>query len=310
VKQGIVRAINATPAWILVVIQSVSLYVATGLVKDAFSEIEPLYAAWYRVGFLALALLAWRRPWRKSVRKNLPRKRRAWVTIVILGVAITVMNTVFYIAVDNMDMGIAVSIEFLGPLTVAVVTGKDWHERVGIVVAALGVVLLAGISFASPSSGNFMVGFIAILCSASMWGTYIVVGRKVSFTGHSIDYLTIAVAIGFALQSLFLAVPAVAAVIHPRAGASWSLGGVGALKLVALLMCGSLLGSFLPYVLDQLIMPRLTSGAFSVMQSINPAAAVVVGLAFGEIPSILELVGIVMVMVAVIVTFSGDRHPA
>jgi inner membrane transporter RhtA len=75
-------------------------------------------------------------------------------------------------------------------------------------------------------------------------------------------------------------------------------------------MCGSLLGSFLPYVLDQLIMPRLTSGAFSVMQSINPAAAVVVGLAFGEIPSILELVGIVMVMVAVIVTFSGDRHPA
>ncbi|MCI1984926.1 MAG: EamA family transporter [Bifidobacteriaceae bacterium] len=307
------RAINATPVWILVVIQSVSLYVSTGLVKDAFSEIEPVYAAWYRVGFLALALLAWRRPWRKSVRSRFPKistDKKAWLNIVILGLAITVMNTVFYIAVDNMDMGIAVSIEFLGPLTVAVITGKDWHERVGIVIAATGVVLLAGISFASPQSGNFLVGFIAILCSACMWGVYIVAGRKISFTGHSIDYLTVAVTIGWVVQSVFLAVPAVRAVVWPRVGATWSLSAEGALKLVLLLLCASVLGSFLPYVLDQLIMPRLTSGAFSVMQSINPAAAVVVGLAFGEIPTILELVGIVMVIVAVLVTFSGDRYPA
>jgi inner membrane transporter RhtA len=304
------RAINATPVWILVVVQSVSLYVATGLVKDAFSEIEPVYAAWYRVGFLALALVAWRRPWRKSVREHLPDEWRAWLNIVILGIAITVMNTVFYVAVDNMDMGIAVSIEFLGPLTVAVITGKDWHERVGIVIATAGVVLLAGISFAAPSSGNFLVGFIAILCSACMWGVYIVTGRKVSFTGHSIDYLTIAVGIGFVLQSLVLGVPAVKAVVWPRSGATWSLGVSGASKLVLLLLCVSLMGSFLPYVLDQLIMPRLTSGAFSVMQSINPAAAVAVGLAFGEIPSIPELIGIVMVIIAVLVTFSGDRYPA
>lgn len=302
---------NATPAWILVVIQSISLYIATGLVKDAFSEIDPLYAAWYRMGFLVLALVPWRRPWRKSVRARLPHKDfSAWRTIVILGVAITVMNTVFYVAVDNMDMGIAVSIEFLGPLTVAVITGKDWHERVGIFIAAAGVVLLAGVSFANPGEGNFLLGFVAILCSATMWGTYIVAGRKVSFTGHSIDYLTLSVCIGFALQSLLLAVPAVKAVAHPKAGATWSLGPGGAVKLVLLLACVSLLGSFLPYVMDLLIMPRLSSGTFSVMQSINPAAAVVVGLAFGEIPNIPELAGIVLVIVAVLVTFSGDRNPA
>ena len=244
------------------------------------------------------------------MREHLPDEWRAWLNIVILGIAITVMNTVFYVAVDNMDMGIAVSIEFLGPLTVAVITGKDWHERVGIVIATAGVVLLAGISFAAPSSGNFLVGFIAILCSACMWGVYIVTGRKVSFTGHSIDYLTIAVGIGFVLQSLVLGVPAVKAVVWPRSGATWSLGVSGASKLVLVLLCVSLMGSFLPYVLDQLIMPRLTSGAFSVMQSINPAAAVAVGLAFGEIPSIPELIGIVMVIIAVLVTFSGDRYPA
>jgi inner membrane transporter RhtA len=181
---------------------------------------------------------------------------------------------------------------------------------VGISLAALGVILLAGISFAGPSSGNFLVGFIAILCSASMWGTYIVAGRKISFSGRSIDSLAVAMGIGFVVQSLVLGVPAVRAVIWPRAGASWSLGPVGALKLVALLLCVSMLGSFLPYVMDQLIMPRLSSGAFSVMQSINPAVAVVVGLAFGEIPTIWELVGIAMVIVAVIVTFSGDRNPA
>lgn len=310
-KQWVVKVMNATPAWILVVIQSVSLYIATGLVKDAFSEIEPIYAAWYRVGFLALALVLWRRPWRKSVRKNFPHHDWcSWRTIAVLGIAIMVMNTVFYVAVDNMDMGIAVSIEFLGPLTVAVVTGRDWHERLGIVIAAVGVVLLAGVSFANPGEGNFLLGFIAILCSATMWGIYIIAGRKVSFTGHSIDYLSVAVCIGFAVQSLFLAVPSVKAVMYPKPGATWSVGTAGGVKLVLLLVCVSLLGSFFPYVMDQMIMPRLSSGSFSVIQSINPAAAVAVGLAFGEIPNVAELIGIVMVIAAVLVTFSGDRNPA
>ncbi len=79
------------------------------------------------------------------------------------GLWLVLMNTLFYVAISNMDMGIAVSIEFLGPLSVAVITGKSWRERVGIGIAAVGVVLLAGISLANPSgNGTFLYGLIAI----------------------------------------------------------------------------------------------------------------------------------------------------
>lgn len=67
----------------------------------------------------------------------------------------------------------------LGPLSVAVITGKSWRERVGIGIAAVGVVLLAGISLANPSgNGTFLYGLIAILIGGSMWGMYIITGRR------------------------------------------------------------------------------------------------------------------------------------
>ena len=70
------------------------------------------------------------------------------------------------------------------------------------------------------------------------------------------------------------------------------------------------MASFIPYVVEQITLRRTTSGAFSVMQSINPAMAVAVGLAFGEVPSVGEIVGVALVICAVIVTFSGDAAPA
>ncbi len=67
------------------------------------------------------------------------------------------------------------------------------------------------------------------------------------------------------------------------------LSPAGSLKLLALLFVISLMASFIPYVVEQITLRRTTSGAFSVMQSINPAMAVAVGLAFGEIPSVGEI---------------------
>lgn len=193
----------------------------------------------------------------------------------------------------------------------AVITGKSWRERVGIGIAAVGVVLLAGISLANPSgNGTFLYGLIAILIGGSMWGMYIITGRRVAAGGNSLDNLCIAVTIGWLVQSLFLGVPAVSHVVHPKADATWALEPGGSLKLLALLFVISLMASFIPYVVEQITLRRTTSGAFSVMQSINPAMAVAVGLAFGEIPSVGEIIGVALVICAVIVTFSGDAAPA
>ena len=96
----------------------------------------------------------------------------------------------------------------------------------------------------------------------------------------------------------------------PQGRCTWALEPGGSLKLLALLFVISLMASFIPYVVEQITLRRTTSGAFSVMQSINPAMAVAVGLAFGEIPSVGEIVGVALVICAVIVTFSGDAAPA
>lgn len=143
-------------------------------------------------------------------------------------------------------------------------------------------------------------------------GVYIVTGRRVASGGNSLDDLCIAVAVGWLVQSLFLGVPAVSHVIHPKSDATWALAPGGPWKLLALLFVISLMASFIPYAVEQITLRRTTSGAFSVMQSINAAmaVAVAVGLAFGEIPDTGEVIGVALVICAVIVTFSGDASLA
>nr|WP_236716109.1 EamA family transporter [Bifidobacterium breve] len=165
----------------------------------------------------------------------------------------------------------------------------------------------AGISLANPSGqGSFLIGLIAILIGGSMWGVYIVTGRRVASGGNSLDNLCIAVAVGWLVQSLFLGVPAVSHVIHPKSDVTWALAPDRPWKLLASLFVISLMASFIPYAVEQITLRRTTSGAFSVMQSINAAMAVAVGLAFGEIPDTGEVIGVALVICAVIVTFSGD----
>ncbi|MBT1173693.1 EamA family transporter [Bifidobacterium sp. MA2] len=311
-KRAVVEMLNRVPVVVIVVCESIVIYSATAIAKLAFAQLDPLYAVWYRVGFMAVLLLLWRRPWSAAKRGRLFRRdARSWGWVLLLGVSLVLMNTMFYVAIGNMDMGIAVAIEFIGPLSVAVISGHGWRERIGIAVAAVGVVLLAGISLANPDGdGSFLVGLAAIFIGGSMWGVYIVTGRHIAAGGNSLDNLCVAVAIGWAVQSLFLGAPAVAHLIHPKADATWALEPGGPLKLLGLLFVVSLLASFFPYVVEQVTMRRVTPAAFSVMQSINPAVAIGVGLTLGEIPGVGEMIGVALVIVAVIITFSGDAAPA
>ena len=303
--------LNRIPVIAIVIAQAVVVYLATAIAKLAFTQLDPLYAVWYRVGFMAVLMLLWRRPWIVAKREMMFRRTpRGWALVVLLGCSIMLMNTMFYVAISNMDMGIDVAVEFLGPLTVGVIAGNEWRERVGIGIAAAGVVLLAGISLTGASDGNFAVGLVAILIGGSMWGVYIVTGRRVASRGNSLDNLAVGIAIGWLMQSLFLAVPAVSHVIHPKADATWALAPGGSWMLLGLLFLVSLFASFVPYMVEQVTMRRTTSGTFSVMQSVNPAVAVAIGLAFGEIPSLGELCGVALVILAVVVTFSGDTAPA
>lgn len=310
VKKAILGILDRMPVFAIVACEALIIYLATAFAKVAFEQLDPLYAVWYRVGFMTVLMLVWRRPWRASRRPGLPHDSRGWLTVAGCGVAVVLMNTMFYVAISNMNMGMAVAIEFVGPLTVAMLTGRSWRERLGVAIAACGVVLLAGVSLNGDAGGRFLIGLIAILIGGSMWGVYIVLGRRVASGGNSLDNLCIGITVGWILQSLILAPGAVSHVIHPKADATWAAQPGGALKLLTLLFVISLCASFAPYLIDQVVMRRTTSGAFSVMQSINPAVATAIGLAFGEIPTVWECVGVALVIVAVVVTFSGDKNPA
>ena len=308
-KQFVVNLLHRMPVLLIIVIEASMVYTATSVAKVAFSQLDPLYAVWYRVGFMTLLLLAWRRPFSRSKRSLLPKTLREWVIVASVGVSLVAMNTMFYVAISCMAVGVAVTIEFIGPLLVAVITGHEWRERVGIVIAVCGIMLLASASMHSSVSPHFLIGLFAIFVGGLMWGLYIVSGRMLAKSSHAIDRVSVAALIGWLLQSVVLAVPSIQHVILPKPEATWAGRPGGSFALLALMLVIAVCASFFPALLDQVLLKRVSSAKYSVMQALYPAIAVVIGMGFGEIPTLTDIAGIILVMLAVVVTFSGDRNP-
>ena len=303
-----IRFFNDVPVVVLTVIESIIIFAATMVAKLAFTQIAPLPAAWWRVGFALLLLWVWRKPWKKFT-EVLPTHARGWLRLAALGISSVFMNTTFYMAIGTLNVGVAVAIEFIGPLAVAVMTGRHWREYVGIIIAVCGIVTLSWSSFASQNRTS-LAGLAAILISGVLWGTYIISGRRIALGGRPLDSMTIALTIGFAAQSVFLMLPGINGVIHPQPSATWLRQPWGPPALIALMFCVALCASFLPYIFDLFIMRRTLPSKFSVMQSISPAVATVIGLFFGEVPTIVDTVGIGLIIVAVFITFSSDERAA
>lgn len=308
-KQFVVNLLHRMPVLLIIVIEASMVYTATSVAKVAFSQLDSLYAVWYRVGFMTLLLLAWRRPFSRSKRSLLPKTLREWGIVAAVGVSLVAMNTMFYVAISCMAVGVAVTIEFIGPLLVAVIAGHEWRERVGIVIAVCGIMLLASASIHSSVSPHFLIGLFAILVGGSMWGLYIVSGRMLAKSSHAIDRVSVAALIGWLLQSVVLAVPAVQHVISPKPEATWAARPGGSFALLALMLVIAICASFFPTLLDQVLLKRVTSAKYSVIQALYPAIAVIIGMGFGEIPTLTDIAGIILVMFAVVVTFSGDHNP-
>lgn len=236
---------------------------------------------------MAIAVLPFYRP--KRAELTWRRLRPA----VALGVVLAVMNVSFYESVDRLGLGVAATIEFLGPLAIALFTSRRVLDVVCAVAAGLGVVLLigpwaggvadAGTSGAAADASSVDPWGVALaLTAAAAWAGYILLTRRVATRLPGLEGLTVA-----SLVSLALLVPLAIWTFDPSA--------VDARVLLLLLGVG-VLSSALPYSLDTYILRRITPRLYAIITSFGPVIAAVFGaLVLGESFTIVEVIAIAVV---------------
>ena len=205
------------------------------------------------------------------------------------------MNIAFYEAISRLPLGTAVAVEFCGPVAVAAVASRRPRDIAAVVLAAVGVALIADVRWSGSPSGVLWA-----LAAAALWAAYIVLGKRVAGAGNGLDDM----AVGFAVAAVVLC----PLLLLPGGGT-----GLAALvdPVVLLLAVGvGVLSSVVPYVLDQIVLRRVGQARFAVLLALLPATATIVGLiALRQVPSPLEGVGIAAVIVAVALR-SRDGDPA
>jgi inner membrane transporter RhtA len=277
ISQGLARV----PAPALFLLGGGSQYVGAAVAVGLFRELEPAAVAWLRLLGAAVVLVAWRRP-----------PAAAWWGRRLLlagafGLVTGVMNAAFYEAIDRLPLGTAVAVEFCGPVAVAALASRGARDWAALVLAGLGVVLIADVQWAGSASGVLWA-----LAAATAWAGYIVLAKRVAQGGNGVDRL----AVGFAVASVLL-VPLVLG-----SGRLW-----GSPRLLLLGVGVGVLSSVLPYVLDQVVLRRIGRARFAVLLALLPVTAALVGLvALGQVPGWAEGAGILAVMVAVMLRSRDD----
>lgn len=278
---------------LLVVIAGSCNYVGTGFLTPAFETVGGVQVAWMRLTITAVVLLIWRRPWRKKWHKD----QIIW--LVLFAVSIATMYTSYNISVGNLAMGIAVPIQFLGPVAVGAITGKNWKQRVAILVAAVGVALLAGLSLSGGSSDTVVIGLIASFVAALAWAGYIVFGNKMAHSG-SLDSLSLAITFAAVVMAPFVAPSAIQQVTIDPGNSVW--------RIVQF----TILASVIAAVLDQIMLKTIDPNVFSVLLALYPVISLIIGLFFGQIPGVIEVIGLLIVSASIVLTaMSGvkDENP-
>jgi len=272
------RASSAPQLVGLFVLNAISQYSGASLAVRAFAAMPAAGVAWIRVLTGAVVLGAWRRPWRQL------RHQPATVLLLVaaFGVALASMNLVFYLALQHLPLGTTVAIEFIGPILVAAIAARGPRNLVALLVAVAGVVTLSRISV----SGS-LLGVVLAITAGLLWALYIVLAHQVARRGLGTTGLAAAMAVGTLAIAPVAAAPAVQSAGH------------GTVLLLA--VGAGLLSSVIPYALDQVLLRRLSRGAFALLLSLLPATATAMGLVLlRQVPQPLELLGIGLVVVAVI----------
>jgi len=246
-----------------------------------FAEVKVLGVAWLRIASAAVIFALWRHPWQLFLNSTWKQRRLLFA----LGTVLAVMNISFYLAISRLPLGTVGAIEFIGQILLAAIGIRNRRNLLALGFAIAGGGLLTNVQLA----GQF-IGFVFASANCIFFMLYIVLGHRIAQDGGSagIDRLAASMLVAFL-------------VILPI---GFSETGP-AFTSMPLLLAGIGVGvcsSVIPYISDQLAMARLPRATFALMLSLLPAIAVVIGaVILGQIPSAVEIVGILLIMCGVAV---------
>ncbi|HYF72840.1 MAG TPA: EamA family transporter, partial [Nocardioides sp.] len=188
-SRGLVSPVS--PVW-LVLAGILSVQFGAGIAKSLFDEVAPTTIVWLRLVTSALVLLAFARPVLRG------RSRSDWLVVLGFGVSLGVMNWAIYQAFARIPLGVAVTLEFVGPLTLAVIGSRRARDLVWVLLAAVGVALLG------LRDGDLtLAGVLFALLAGAMWAAYILLSAQTGRRWPGFDGLALASLVATALLTPF-----------------------------------------------------------------------------------------------------------
>ncbi|HWJ61121.1 MAG TPA: EamA family transporter [Acidimicrobiales bacterium] len=264
---------------LLVLGSMLSLQFGAAIATHLFDEVGSAGASALRLGLAALVLLVWSRP---DVRSWSPAHRRS---VLLLGLSMAVMNFAFYEAVSRIPLGAAITIEFLGPLGLAVALTRRWRELVFVALALGGVALLGFGQHGSVDGALDPWGVVAALVAALFWACYILAGSRLATTEPGIGSLAGACT--------------VAAVVVVPIGVASSGGALLDARVLLLGLGMAVLASVVPYSFELRALERMAKRTFSILVALEPAIGALVGVVLlDQHLGALSWVGVVLVVAA------------
>ncbi|KOV83479.1 transporter [Nocardia sp. NRRL S-836] len=248
----VARLMGAVPPPALVLIGIVSVQVGAAFAKRLFEVLGAAGTVSLRLFLAAVVLLL---IWRPSVRVD----RRTLLVVAGYGTVLAAMNLTFYQALDRIPLGAAVTIEFLGPLAVAVAGSRRWLDGLWALLAAGGVLLLT-----RAEGGLAPGGVLFALAAAACWAGYILLTAKLGSQTSDGKGLALAMAVGALVALPFGVTSAGAALFDP--------------VVLAAGLAVALMSSVVPYSLELQALRRIPPRVFGILMSLEPAVAAVAGL--------------------------------
>jgi inner membrane transporter RhtA len=244
-----------------------------------FARVDVLGVAWLRIATAALVFALWRRPWRTIPFARGPEAR----LLLGWGACLAVMNCCFYSAIDRLPLATVAAIEFLPVVALAALGARSARNLGALLLAVCGVYALTGVHLDGGA-----LGLAFAFANAGLFATYIILADRVA-KRPALD----------GVDGLGAAMLVAAVVVTPLAG--WA--AVPVLTDPVALLAGAGVGissSVIPYVCDQLALRRLPRATYSLMVSLLPAIATVIGIiVLTQIPSTREILGVLAVVAGV-----------